>query len=308
MGRRADFETIFRKKSYADVLATIRRTKDLRGRDRDGWTLSGWLRTTGTSTRAGILSTQAPISRPKRRAENSAARGSCGDQCDNALSLWRARCATFLLERGASVSVADEHGETPLHCALTVGRTFPDLVDALLGRGADVRARTCTGRTPIHAAAEDGDARNIKLLLHRGAKRDEVDDDGRGVLAFAVGSLTFGDADTVAKKCDLVLSLLESGLSREAYERTDGPLLVAAAYHRSLPLVEYCLAHGADVDTPNAAGRTALLAAASVGDAAIVERLLRAGADPLAKPPPGRAPLHWLPGTATSCRFSGAPA
>ena len=58
--------------------------------------------------------------------------------------------------------------------------------------------------------------------------------------------------------------------------------VIVAAFCGQLSTVETLLAAGAKVNEPNAAGQTALMLAASVGQAQMCDLLLRKGADPTA--------------------------
>jgi ankyrin repeat protein len=67
---------------------------------------------------------------------------------------------------------------------------------------------------------------------------------------------------------------------------------MVAVAEEQLASVEALLAAGAQVDERNTRGRTALLIAAWYGAEEIVERLLRAGADPYAADPNGFTPVQ----------------
>jgi ankyrin repeat protein len=63
--------------------------------------------------------------------------------------------AKAALERGASVSVQDRFGNTPLHIAVMLGHK--ELVECLLSRGAVVKDKNNCGWTPLDEAISYGD-------------------------------------------------------------------------------------------------------------------------------------------------------
>jgi ankyrin repeat protein len=71
--------------------------------------------------------------------------------------------AKAALERGASVSVQDRFGNTPLHIAVMLGHK--ELVECLLSRGAVVKDKNNCGWTPLDEAISYGDKNTIRLLL-----------------------------------------------------------------------------------------------------------------------------------------------
>ncbi|KAL3474188.1 ankyrin repeat-containing domain protein [Aspergillus californicus] len=78
----------------------------------------------------------------------------------------------LLLSRGASVSILNNSGNTPLHLGVMSRATSaPSIVQLLLNRGADVNARSGTNKTPLHLATKDagGDQEILKILLAAGA-------------------------------------------------------------------------------------------------------------------------------------------
>jgi hypothetical protein len=87
-----------------------------------------------------------------------------------------AEMAQLLLTNGASVSVRDGWGGTPLHRAV-IGppKVAASVVRVLLDNGADIDARDGSGRTPLDVVEDNEYARYhrdvIALLRERGATR-----------------------------------------------------------------------------------------------------------------------------------------
>ena len=90
-------------------------------------------------------------------------------------------CATvealdLLVEAGASCSVADYHGGTPLHKA--AARVDPALAERLLAHGADPNAKDRHGSTPLDVARSRRRTAVVALLESHGARSGKGDDSG----------------------------------------------------------------------------------------------------------------------------------
>jgi len=81
-----------------------------------------------------------------------------------------------LLKGGASVSVTDDHGWTPLHVAALKGHA--KVAALLLEHGADVNAEDIDGWRPLHVAALQGQTSVVDVLIAGKAVLDAGDDDG----------------------------------------------------------------------------------------------------------------------------------
>ena len=91
----------------------------------------------------------------------------------------------LLLLHGAEADAADGEGRTPLTLSLEKGGAFAGLTELLLDFGADPNG-PASGRTPLHLAAECGSARQVELLLERGANPLAKDGEGRSALMSAL--------------------------------------------------------------------------------------------------------------------------
>lgn len=216
---------------------------------------------------------------------------------------------------GADPDAATAEGLRPLHLAVH----DVERVRVLLDRGAAIDARTASGHTPLMLACWfGGDDAAARLLLERGAdpriaagdetaltmavgasKRDLVralleaglQDSlagGLGAAALAVATAN-GDVATV----DL---LLASGVDPDATTQGEtATMLHWAAMDGEAEIVELLLGRGADVDAVDEEGMTALAWAAKIdhGSGAVLDVLLRAGADSTKASPSGHAPRDW---------------
>jgi ankyrin repeat protein len=146
------------------------------------------------------------------------------------------RMVAALLKAGAPVDARDSSGLTALQsaCAYAAYGAAKALVDA----GANLEAKR-GGSTPMLLAAEQGDARFVRLLAGAGAKVDARNAKGESALLLAV-------------------------------QRTG---------RVALDLVEALLAAGAKVDLKDKSGKTAAIWAAESGDARVMGALIAAGAD-----------------------------
>lgn len=86
-------------------------------------------------------------------------------------------CVRLLLDKGAKVDTADQHGRTVAHVA--AGNVNPDVLQVLLQHGASLAARDHHGATPLHAAIRAGQTSVVAWLLNHGAPIDARDAAGR---------------------------------------------------------------------------------------------------------------------------------
>ena len=151
---------------------------------------------------------------------------------------------SLLLEKGATVDLADDCGRTPLSWATEKG--VAEVVDRLLRSQANVNSRDRDGKTPLFWAIRSWNDITVKRLLESGATVDGKDVYGRTPLSYASG---VGDEA-------IVQMLLNQGAdmeSRDVHGRT--PL----SYFGNNPSpIAVLLQHGAQVDSRDDRGRTPL--------------------------------------------------
>lgn len=94
--------------------------------------------------------------------------------------------AKFLLLNNADVNTQDYNGNTPMHESITVSGQDA-LLSMLIEKGADVNHKNNDGITPLHMAAIfSADIKQSQILIENGAKIDERDKNGNSVLLLAL--------------------------------------------------------------------------------------------------------------------------
>jgi ankyrin repeat protein/CHAT domain-containing protein len=213
----------------------------------------------------------------------------------------------------ADAPAATVNGDTPLHHAAAAGE--PDVVAALLQRGAAPDNGNANGATPLHLAVSSGDAATARLLLRAGADPNSrvwpgwvplhaAASGGRPVRSRTTARMENGrfvlTSGIDRPYPDLAMLLLAAGADPTIpgpdgddavailRARGDSPLADAMERRDLRPGLEWGAAHLPDfafelLDMGVPATAHALVAAVRRGDAALVTRMLRAGA-PLAAP------------------------
>ena len=122
---------------------------------------------------------------------------------------------------------------------------------------------------PLHAGTLNGHADIVKLLIHKGANVNALDDDGDVPIIFASG----GGHEEVVK------ILLEHKADVNAKKKNGWTPLMAAAWNRHSSVVGLLVEAGADINCKTDDGYTALMGASKGGDLSSVKCLVENGAD-----------------------------
>jgi len=160
-------------------------------------------------------------------------------------------------------------------------------VKTMLDAGADVDRPNPDGMTPMMMALDNGNPAVARYLLDHGANPHTWDWWGRTPLYVAInmrGGLDGRAGRRSPESLDLIKALLEAGVNpnaqlafkepsrggrdnrfRDDLLTTGATPLLRAAQTYDTDVVRLLLAHGAEVDLPNASGVTPFMAAAGVG-------------------------------------------
>ncbi len=215
----------------------------------------------------------------------------------------------YLLQNAVPIDAADGAGKTALHVA--VEAKAHDMLRRILGAGANPLIRTAEIETPLCIAARGGDEASVDILLTESAVRRTVNDfrthkEGFTPLLAAV----FENNLAVAEKLlaigadpnlrdiqgrhslfiavdmgypEMAKLLIRHGA--DVAKAPTGNVTAESMLHRASParykeMLKILCDAGADVDTTNVNGRTALYTAIAGNDAAKIATLLELGADP----------------------------
>jgi ankyrin repeat protein len=201
------------------------------------------------------------------------------------------------LSQGARLEVRHtDRGLTPL--MLAIYRDHGPAVGALIAAGADVNARNLRGHTPLIMAAAGGQLSIVKQLMQAGAQRDAVEEIGNTALMWAAfwGHLQIIDwllaagANVSTRNSDgndALLLAAQGGVGPRSRQLVL-PKAALTAAGRLLPdqfasseevrLIERLLQAGAEVNSRNHSGQSALMLFAEHGKSAAVRRLVQHGA------------------------------
>ena len=202
-----------------------------------------------------------------------------------------------LLHRGANTALAADTGATALSAAVSM--RHPQIVEHLLDHGADVNQALAGGVTPLMLAAALGLPEMVSRLLAHHADLEHTDDYGIGALHCAC--IYAFQARERQRVMALLDTLLLSGAEPDAASYVgETPLLLLLGARAEpgtpcdegivLEAMEYLLNEDARLDARDARGYTPMHLAAMHGLAQVVQRLLRAGAEPRPRDALNRTP------------------
>ena len=178
------------------------------------------------------------------------------------------------------MNTTDEFGRTPLHLAITNGKSV--MVQMLVDAGADVNMKAVR---PGYSSDEPTPVEAVLSDLTRG---------GVSELRPFRGDFSRQGADFTIDRVKSAVILVRAGADTNAGKDSDASLLHFAALYGLDADVASLLEAGADVNARNRSGDTPLHHAAFKNDVSIIEMLIPAGADVNAKNTHGNTPLHTI--------------
>ncbi|KAK4504760.1 hypothetical protein PRZ48_002722 [Zasmidium cellare] len=191
-----------------------------------------------------------------------------------------------LLERGATAYTKSKEGFTPMSVAARNGHL--ECVELLLDAGVDANVQGHRENTPLAEAALAPHSKIAELLISRGARLEIPTDQGFTALCVAASK----GAD------DIVKTLIKSGANIEAaghaHKHPDwqNTPLLRAAWFGHPTTIAILVELGADIETRDYFGRTALNHAVRHNHTDSVKTLIQKGADVNSQSRDGTSPLH----------------
>lgn len=195
----------------------------------------------------------------------------------------RPRIILFLLEKGASIDVANDDGFTPLQLAANMDNC--EAISLLLQHCAYVEARSLAGPTALQYAAWKGHWIAFDLLLIGGADINVWNKQGETLLH---------EQARYSKDTSIATKLLDQGANIEARTSQGYTPLQCAAISGNRAMFHMLLDRGAKVDIETAKGETILHLTPPVNQGCldILKTALDEGLDARATSSQGWTPLH----------------
>jgi ankyrin repeat protein/tRNA A-37 threonylcarbamoyl transferase component Bud32 len=179
---------------------------------------------------------------------------------------------TMLLEKHPNIEAQDARGRTALYLAVAAGKE--DAVRLLVEHKADPNKKVGDGSTPVLAAVMYGRVPTLKMLLDNGGDLTIADNQGATALMIASEGTAY-----LPNNGPLVEILLAKGAQTETQDSRGRTALDRAASEGKLDAVRLLLEKKANPNQKNSTGATPLLDAVTYGKIAVVQFLLEHGAD-----------------------------
>ena len=193
----------------------------------------------------------------------------------------------LLLKRGSDIEFKDNHGQTALSRAAE--NNHDAVVKLLLEHDANIESKDIGGRTPLAWAVVNDRESVVELLLSRGANPNATDK--YGVTPLSRLTQVMGRIENKLVKMTMLL-LEKSGVNAtDKHWQTELTRESEIQHERIIRIVEQLLGKGANVDSRDLRGRTALSDAAEQGNEILVKLLIEKGANTDTKDERGRSPL-----------------
>ena len=182
------------------------------------------------------------------------------------------------------VGSKDNNGRTPLHYECENG--YIEIVQYLIEKGADIEAKDIDQKTPLFIAYEKGHLSIVKCLISKGARYDVQNQNDQGqslfIYAYEHNNQTF----------------IEYILSKENISPSIDELCTKKPLHHAcekghLPIVQYFIEKGANIETKDKLERTPHHIACLSGHHPIVQYLIAKCVNIKAKDKDQYTPTHY---------------
>ncbi|XP_021375573.1 uncharacterized protein LOC110464598 [Mizuhopecten yessoensis] len=164
----------------------------------------------------------------------------------------RVECAKLLIRNGADINIRDRWGQTPLmHCVIARNLNLAKFL--LSWKKSSVRCQDKFGKTALHFGVEEGCEEAVKLLLWYGS------DVNASTMCGLTPLINLCSQPPYPNQITLLDVLLTSGAVVNMRDfRCKRSALQAAALQKNIKVVEKLLSWGADPNSLDRAGRSAL--------------------------------------------------
>lgn len=205
-----------------------------------------------------------------------------------------------LVEAGADINARREAYFKSTALMEAGVRNDPELVEWLLDHGAELNLQDALGDTPLNWATYYGHLDLVKLYMDRGADWSVASKQGTAVdIAMHRGHRDLvrffveeGAGDPIGKEAEALFTairegdpeqverLIDGGVSPDQTDQLANPAITIAAEYGREAILNFLLREGADRDALNGVGESAMARAARFGHGDVVNRLLSVKADP----------------------------
>lgn len=181
----------------------------------------------------------------------------------------------ILAKANANVNETDLRAETALIRAARKGHT--ETVIVLLNSKADPNKQSQSGTTALHAAAWNGHPETVSVLLDNGAESNAKDINEGTPLTLAAHKKT-DTPEAAAKQTEIIKRLLAKGAEVNTADILGCTALIYAVENNNTATVAALLEKKPDVNLQDRTGRTAFIIATEADNVDIAKTLVAAGA------------------------------